>query len=97
VGVKIMVYRRPDEIGHLYLYVLKNDLHEEPFGFIEDVFVNERHRGNDHGKTLVKEAIGRAKARGCYKLILNTRSDRLVAWYEDFGFTQRGAELRMDL
>jgi len=96
VGIKIMAYRRPHEIGHLYLYVLKNDLHDEPFGFIEDVFVNEDFRNDGYGRRLVQIAVELAKDRGCYKLVLTTSKDWLVHWYESLGFCVQGTELRMD-
>lgn len=85
-------------IGRAFLYVLKNDLHREPFGFLEDVFVEEAHRGRGLGGDLVKAVVAEAKARGCYKLICTSRHSNAKAkmFYEKFGFRDHGAEFRMD-
>jgi len=49
------------EIARAYVYVLTNSLHKEPFGFIEDVFVEEAHRGGGVGTEIVNRAIEEAK------------------------------------
>ncbi|HBX16020.1 MAG TPA: GNAT family N-acetyltransferase, partial [Candidatus Magasanikbacteria bacterium] len=36
-GIKFFIKDGKKEIGRAYLYILKNDLHKEPFGFLEDV------------------------------------------------------------
>ncbi len=85
-------------IGRTYLYVMTNDLHDQPFGFMEDVWVDPDHRGQGHATTLVREAIQKARAIGCYKLICTSRHSKpgVQAWYERLGFTNHGVELRMN-
>ena len=86
------------EIGRGYLYLIENDLHDKPYGFLEDVFVSEESRGSGAGTAIVKAVIEEAKARGCYKLIGTSRYERekVHEWYTEFGFADYGKEFRMD-
>ena len=97
-GVKISYQDGNKEVGRAFLYVLKNDLHKEPFGFLEDVFVEESHRKQGIGSHLVQKAIDEAKIRGCYKLIGNSRmaSEKVHSFYERLGFKRHGYEFRID-
>ncbi len=85
-------------VGRAYLYVIFNDLHEEPYGLLEDVFVNEEFRGKGVGGELVRAVVEEAKARGCHKLICTSRHGKedIHAWYKSFGFVDHGVEFRMD-
>lgn len=89
------------EAGHAYLYLMRNDLHERPFGLLEDVAVSEAHRAGGIGNALVKAVIEKAKAEGCYKLLATSRNDgtrQLVHdWYGRLGFANYGTEFRMNL
>ncbi len=42
IGKKLFIEENGVEIARAYLYFLKNDLHKKPFGFMEDVFVQEK-------------------------------------------------------
>lgn len=87
------------EVGRVYLYILKNDLHDQPFGFLEDLFVAESHRRHGIGTKLTAAAIEEAKNRNCYKLIFTSRHENepfLHSFYEKMGFTDWGKEFRMD-
>lgn len=86
------------EIGRAYLYIMRNDLHEKPFGFMEDVEIAETHRGKGIGSQLVKELIGTAKNISCYKLIAGSRHNRpkVHQLYERLGFRNHGVEFRID-
>ena len=44
-GVRFSVSENGREVARAYLFVMHNDLHEEPFGLMEDVFVDEQVRG----------------------------------------------------
>ncbi len=98
-GLRIAATEEGREIGRIWLYIIYNDLHKEPYGLLEDIFVSESERGKGIGTTLVKEAIAEANRIGCYKLVATTRSSRGVvcSWYESLGFKNYGAEFRMDL
>ncbi len=99
LGIKISVVENGVELGRAWLYLVYNDLHVEPYGLLEDVFVNESARGNGVGSELLKEAINEAKERGCYKLIGTSRKSRenVHDWYKKLGFEDYGLEFRMDL
>ncbi len=86
------------EIARVYLYLLTNDLHQEPFGFIEDLYVEETHRGQGIGTQLIQHVIEQAKQHGCYKLICTSRHTReqIHLMYEKHGFKNYGLEFRMD-
>lgn len=98
-AVRISAVENGQECGRAWLYVICNDLHKEPYGLLEDVFVDENQRGKGTGSALVQAVIEEAKKIGCYKLIATTRHHREIvcAWYEKFGFKNYGAEFRMDL
>lgn len=86
-------------IGRAYLYLIKNDLHKEPYGYLEDVFVEEGYRNSGFGRQLVQTVIKEAKKLGCYKLVGTSRSSRIEVheFYKKLGFEEYGKEFRMDL
>ena len=98
-GVRISLVNKGKEIARAFLYVLTNDLHPEPFGLLEDLFVQEKNPGKGYGKQLVQEVITEARKRGCYKLIGTSRYERepVHKFYQDLGFLDYGKEFRMDL
>ena len=97
-GVKILATENGQTVGRAYLYLLKNDLHRELFGFMEDVFVEEAFRSRGIGGKLVEAVIAEAKSQGCYKLICTARLSKpeVHTFYEKFGFKKWGTEFRMD-
>ena len=98
-GIRFSIRASGGEVARAYLYVMTNDLHEEPFGLMEDVFVAESERGSGLGTALVKEVIAAAREAGCYKLIATSRASRpkVHVLYERLGFANHGVEFRMDL
>lgn len=98
-AIKITAEENGKEVGRIFVYVLFNDLHDEPFGLLEDLYVEESYRGKGHGAKLLTDAIAIAKEKGCYKLLCTSRHKRmhLHEWYQKFGFKNYGIEFRMDL
>jgi len=98
-GIRFAVEQGGKEVAHAYLYFMHNDLHETPFGLMEDVFVEEALRGQGVGTILVDQVIEAAKAEGCYKLIATSRASRpkVHDLYQRLGFEQYGIEFRMNL
>ncbi len=98
-GVRFSIAGADGEVARAYLYVMTNDLHKEPFGLLEDVFVAESERGSGLGTALVNEVIAAAREAGCYKLVATSRASRpkVHALYERLGFKSYGLEFRMDL
>lgn len=97
-GIKFTITENDREIARAYLYIMHNDLHREPFGLLEDVYVAEDNRGKGLGIKLVKRVIEAAKDRGCYKLIATSRKSRskVHQLYNKLGFQEYGLEFRMD-
>jgi GNAT superfamily N-acetyltransferase len=97
-GIKYILEKDGQKVGHAFLYLMKNELHDKPFGLIEDVFINEEHRGKGLGTMMLERIISDAKAQ-CYKIILTSRysKPKVHALYENFGFKDWGKEFRMDI
>lgn len=87
------------EIGRAFLFVMYNDLHERPFGLLEDVYVKEEHRGRGLASSLVQKVMELARNLNCYKLIAASRHERpeVHRLYLELGFHDHGKEFRFDL
>ncbi len=96
-GIKFSIEKDGEEMGHAYLYLMTNDLHQKPFGLLEDVYVKEEFRGQGLGTKLVQAVLKEAK-KNCYKLLCTSRygRDKIHQWYEELGFKNHGIEFRMD-
>jgi len=97
-GIKVTLQKEDALIGKGYLYLLSNDLHQQPFGLIEDVSVEEIYRGQGYGKEIINTIIAEAKKRNCYKLICTSRFSNQKAHqlYGKMGFKTHGTEFRID-
>lgn len=97
-GIRISATENGVEVGRAYIYLMYNDLHAQPFGLMEDVYVDEAYRGKGVGSELVKQVIELAKEANCYKLIATSRTSRpkVHELYQRLGFTQHGVEFRLD-
>jgi GNAT superfamily N-acetyltransferase len=60
-GIRFSIRGPGGELARAYLYVMTNDLHDAPFGLLEDVYVDESQRGNGLGTALVREVVAAAK------------------------------------
>jgi len=98
-GIKISAFEKDEEAGWVYLYVVGNDLHKEPVGLIENLFVHEKFRRLGVGSQLIKALIEKAKEVGCYKIVGTSRHENVKVheFYKKLGFQDRGLEFRMDL
>jgi len=96
-GIKLFVEDSGEEIARAYLYILKN-IHDRPFGLMEDVFVDENFRSKGLGTKLIEVSIKAAKENNCYKLICTSRQKRANVHnlYKRLGFKDWGKEFRMD-
>lgn len=98
-AIKVTVEEEGKIFASAYLYIMFNDLHKEPFGFLENVFVKEESRGKGVGSKLVEAIIDLAKKENCYKLIGTSRYDNsgVHVFYDKLGFKDYGKEFRLDL
>ena len=97
-GIKIILEEQGKQIGRGFLYLLHNDLHQEPFGLMEDVLVEESFRGQGYGEKIVAAIIEEARKQGCYKLICTSRfsNEHAHHLYEKLGFKKQGNGFRME-
>lgn len=98
-AIKFEMHVGKKSVGRIYLYIIQNDLHQRPYGFLEDLFVDENMRGKRIGSALLYAAIKEAKKQKLYKLIGTSRKSRkqLHSFYQTSGFKIYGVEFRMDL
>ena len=96
-GIKFFVKKDGKEVARAFLYVMRNDLNKKPFGFLEDLFVDESLRGQGIGTELLNNVISEAKKLGCYKLVGTSRHERenVHKMYEKIGFKNFGIEFKM--
>jgi GNAT superfamily N-acetyltransferase len=97
-GIKFSITKDKTQIARAFLYIMHNDLHKEPFGLMEDVYVEESYRGKGLGTKIVKQLIKAAQKEGCYKLIATSRYNRpkVHKLYTKLGFKKQGLEFRID-
>jgi ribosomal protein S18 acetylase RimI-like enzyme len=97
-GIRFSAEKEGREIARAYLYIMRNDLHEKPFGLMEDVYVDEAYRNVGYGVKVIRQLIEEAKQRGCYKLIATSRHSRTGVHdlYKRLGFKEQGLEFRID-
>jgi len=97
-AIKITAEDGGKVLGRASLYLIYNDLQPEPYGLLEDVFVEEAARGKGLGTALTKMVVDEAKTQGCTRLIANSRYTRpeVHKMYEKIGFRDYGKEFRMD-
>ncbi len=98
-AVKISLEEAGKIMGWAYLCIIFQDRHKEPYGLMENVYIEPEYRSRGLGKELVKLLIAEAKERGCYKIIGTSKHSKpeVHTFYEKFGFKNIGAEFRMDL
>ena len=97
-AVKCEVRGAGKKIAWAYLYIIFQDRHAEPYGLIENLYVERAYRGRGLGSALVGRLIAEAKKRNCYKIIGTSKMKNIGAHrlYKKSGFAKMGYEFRMD-
>ncbi len=97
-AIRFSAQKDGKEFGRAYLYIIYNDLHDEPYGLMEDVFVDESVRGTGIGTKMLKSLIEEAETIGCSKLIGQSRygREKVHSLYLRLGFRDHGKNFRMD-
>ncbi len=98
-AIRIGLWDDGNEIGRVWIYLIRNNLHQSPYALIEDLFVEEPYRGRGKGRRLLLEAVETARRRGCYKVLATSRRERgkVHEMYLKAGFKDHGKEFRMEL
>ncbi|NWG23642.1 MAG: GNAT family N-acetyltransferase [Pseudorhodoplanes sp.] len=87
-------------VGTFALLIMDNLGHRgAPSAIIEDVVVAPDRQGSGIGQAMMRFALDRCRAKGCYKAMLssNARRERAHAFYEALGFERHGYSFRADL
>jgi len=98
-SVKIEIEEGGAKVGRAFLYIIKNDLHDKPYGLLEDLFVEEGFRGKGVGKKLLNAILEEAKKYNCYKLTAQSRHERCPVhdFYKKNGMVDYGKNFRINL
>lgn len=98
-AVKISLEEDGQTAGWVFVYIMFQCRHLEPYAYLENVYVEQNYRSRGIGTQLVKLAIDEARAQGCYKIIGTSKQSKTEVhrWYEKYGFEKMGFEFRMDL
>lgn len=98
-GLKITANENGKVLGWVQLYIIGNERHDEPYAFLENLYIEEEYRSRGLGSQLVRAAIEESKKRNCYKIIGTSRTlkPEVHKFYIKNGFTNWGFEFRMDL
>lgn len=78
-------------VGTLVVAIMPNLAHGgAPYAVVENVVVDEEHRGEGLGRALMEEAVGRVRAAGAYKLALCSNLERggAHAFYRSLGMKE---------
>jgi GNAT superfamily N-acetyltransferase len=87
-------------VGSFALLIMDNIGHfGAPSAIVEDVVVDPKRHGSGIGRQMMRFAMQKARAKGCYKMMLssNARRERAHAFYESLGFDRHGFSFRVDL
>jgi GNAT superfamily N-acetyltransferase len=86
-------------VGSFALLVMDNLGHlGAPSAVVEDVVVAPDVQGSGIGQAMMRFALGRAREKHCYKLMLssNAKRGRAHAFYESLGFERHGYSFRVE-
>ena len=97
-GLRLSIKKDNLEIARAFLYFLRNDLHQQPLAYLEDIFVDETFRGQGFGRKLIETAIQEAKKAHCYKMVATSRFSNTTAekLYTSSGFQKHSNGFRLD-
>lgn len=87
-------------VGTLALLVMDNLAHAgSRSAVVEDVVVDASVRGRGIGRLLMEDAMGIARAKGCYKIVLNSNDNRQDAhrFYRTLGYRTHGTSFFVPL
>ncbi len=88
-----------NKIGGASLFIITSESRNQPYGLIENVFVEEEYRDNKLGPKLVREVVQIAQRENCYKVIGTSRfrNEYIHGIYRNLGFNDYGIEFRLSM
>jgi len=98
-AIKFEIIEDEQIVGRAFLYLIYNELHNNPYGLIEDIFVSEQSREKGYGSQLLQNIIDEAKAQQCYKLLAQSRYGKTQVhnWYLRHAFIDHGKNFRLNM
>jgi len=85
--------------GFVNFTTRKTILHRGLSGLIDELIVAKSYRGKGIGKQLLSSAIKKSRQLGCCEVEVSTEKTNIKAreFYRQYGFTERGVFLEIDL
>ncbi len=85
--------------GFVNFTTRKTILHRGLSGLIDELIVAKSYRGKGIGKQLLSSAIEKSRQLGCCEVEVSTEKTNIKAreFYRQYGFTERGVFLEIDL
>lgn len=98
VNVFVVVDEESDRIAGTVTVLIEPKMARELafVAHVEDVAVHAQYQGRAIGQRLLRHACDFAKARGCYKVILDA-SEKNGGFYEKCGFVRKEIQYRFDI
>tara|TARA_X000000368_G_scaffold195191_1_gene154095 strand:- start:3235 stop:3684 length:450 start_codon:yes stop_codon:yes gene_type:complete len=85
----ILLFDNMKIIGMATLLIEQKIIHNGScVGHIEDVVIDNYHKGKGYGKVLIDHLSLLCKEKNCYKIILNC-NENVIKFYENCGFTKK--------
>lgn len=96
--IRFSIEEAGKEVARARLCMIPNDLHSVPYGYIEDVFVDQKYRGKSLVTKLMQAIDEEIQKRGSHKLTETSRFENTKVHdiYEHLGFVKWGYEFRKD-
>ncbi|MDR0909696.1 MAG: GNAT family N-acetyltransferase [Spirochaetaceae bacterium] len=88
--------------GCCYIAIIPNlTFNGKAIGYIENVVIDAEHRRQGIGREILKRAVDYAKEQNCYKVVLQSGSERKDAhkFYQSIGFdgnSKKAFQIRLD-
>jgi len=98
-AVRITLLENEQTIGWAHIFIKFQDRHNEPYAYLENMYVEPGFQSKGYGTKIVQLAIEEAKKQGCYKIIGTSKhhKTRVHEFYEKNGFVKYGYAFRRDL
>jgi GNAT superfamily N-acetyltransferase len=97
---KLFVAEQNGRIVGSYAFLFMHNLGHlgAPSAIVEDVVVDPKSQGSGLGQAMMRHAVEKARALGCYKLMLssNAKRERAHVFYEQLGFDRHGYSFRIN-